>query len=98
MKINFAARVDIGPKETNDDRVLVGGEILDEMMYAGSTEIPAVAAVCDGCGGYAGGGIAAQTVLEFLSFEESDTLADITYLAQVLDHCQQMVIAMCVAT
>ena len=91
MKINFAARVDIGPKETNDDRVLVGGEILDEMMYAGATEIPAVAAVCDGCGGYAGGGIAAQTVLEFLSFEESDTLADITYLAQVLDHCHQMV-------
>lgn len=91
MKIDFAACVDIGPKETNDDRTLVAGQILDMMSHGGTTDIPAVIAVCDGCGGYAGGGIAAQTVLEFLSFEDTATLADVNYLTQVLDNCQQMV-------
>ena len=91
MKIDFTACVDIGPKETNDDRTLVAGQILDMMSHNGSTDIPTVIAVCDGCGGYAGGGIAAQTVLEFLSFEDPSTLADVNYLTQVLDNCQQMV-------
>lgn len=91
MKIDFAARVAIGPKETNDDRTLVSGQILDMLSHSGTTDIPAVVAVCDGCGGYDGGGIAAQTVLEFLSFEDPDTLSDVNYLAQVLSNCQQMV-------
>lgn len=91
MKIDFAARVDIGPKETNDDRILVSGQILDMVSHSGTTEVPFVMAVCDGCGGYAGGGIAAETVLEFLSFEEPDTLSDVNYLAEVLRNCEQVV-------
>lgn len=92
MKLEFAARVEIGPKETNDDRVLVSGQVLDMCSTEGSVDTPTVMAVCDGCGGYAGGGIAAQTVLEFLSFEVPEALSDGKYLADVLANCEQMVI------
>ena len=91
MKIDFAARVDIGTKETNDDRVLIDGHILDMNSYSGTVNLPSIAIVCDGCGGYKGGGIAAHTVLEFMSFEEAGSLADTTYLSKVLDNCQRVV-------
>ena len=42
MKIDFAARVEIGPKETNDDRLLVAGQILDMVPLSGSIEIPSM--------------------------------------------------------
>lgn len=92
MTINFAARVDKGPRETNDDRVLVAGRILDMTKDSGAFTFPALAAVCDGCGGYAGGGIAAHTVLEFLSFEDPKTLADTAYLESVLENCRCVVL------
>ena len=91
MKIDFAAKVDIGTKETNDDRVLIDGKVLDMSALSGTVDIPSVVAVCDGCGGYLGGNIAAQTVLELLSDEEPGALSDSTYLAQVLDNCQRAV-------
>ena len=91
MKVDFAARVDIGTKETNDDRVLIGGNILDMSAYSGTSDLPIVAAVCDGCGGYMGGGIAAQTVLEFLSFEQAGDLSDLNYLSEVLANCEREV-------
>ncbi len=91
MAIDFAARVEKGPRETNDDRVLVAGHILDMSDAAGELSLPALVAVCDGCGGYAGGGIAAQTVLEFLSFEDPQALADTAYLTQVLENCRRVV-------
>ena len=87
MKIDFAARVEIGIKETNDDRVLVDGNILDQCCLEGTVEMPAVVAVCDGCGGYYGGNIAAQTVLEILSKEEPLALIDPNYLSQTLNKC-----------
>lgn len=92
MQVDFAAEVNIGPKETNDDRVLVGSQILDEESLAGSVTLPAIAAVCDGCGGYAGGNIAAQTVLELLSSEDVSALADVNCLSQALLNCQQAVL------
>lgn len=91
MKIDYAARVEIGTKETNDDRILIDGQILDMTSCAGKLKLPTIAAVCDGCGGYDGGGIAAQTVLEFLSYEMPESLEDTNYLAQVLDNCTQAV-------
>lgn len=91
MKIDFAARVDIGTKESNDDRLLIDGNILDMTAHSGTIGLPSIAVVCDGCGGYMGGGIAAQTVLEFMSYEEAGSLADTSYLSQVLDNCQRMV-------
>lgn len=91
MKIDFAARVDIGPKATNDDRVLVSGQILDMNFHSGTFETPAVAAVCDGCGGYAGGGIAAQTVLEVLSSETAESLTDVNCLSKILASCKNAV-------
>lgn len=91
MKIDFAARVDIGTKETNDDRTLVDGQILDMLSRNGTVDSPSLAVICDGCGGYAGGGFAAQTVLEFLSYEDPSALSDINYLSQVLDNCQSII-------
>ncbi len=91
MKFDFAAKVVIGTKPTNDDRLLIAGEILNESELSGSLDLPAVVAVCDGCGGYAGGGIAASTVLELLSYEKPDELADTDYLAAVLNNCKQAV-------
>ena len=91
MTIDFAARADIGARETNDDRVLIDGRILDMASHSGSLELPAVAVVCDGCGGYFGGGIAAHTVLELLSYEEAGSLADTGHLSQALENCQRMV-------
>lgn len=89
--IQYAARVDIGRKETNDDRVLIDRQILDMTACGGVLFLPAVVAVCDGCGGYDGGGIAAQTVLETLLPEEPEALRDTGYLAQVLEECKKAV-------
>ena len=91
MRIDYAARVDIGPKESNDDRVLVEGKILQDGCHSGSIATPAIVTVCDGCGGYAGGGIAAETVLEYLSYEEPKDLRDVNYLAQVLQNCENVI-------
>lgn len=91
MRIDYAARVEIGTKETNDDRVLIDGQLLDMASGAGELTLPAVAVVCDGCGGYDGGGIAAETVLELLSYEAPGDLEDTGYLARVLDNCTQAV-------
>lgn len=91
MRIDYAARVEMGPKETNDDRVLIDGQILDMTSKDGEMPLPTIAVVCDGCGGYDGGGIAAQTVLEFLSNETPESLGDTNYLTQALDNCTQAV-------
>ena len=91
MRIDYAARVEIGTKETNDDRALIDGQILNMTSKDGALTLPAIAVVCDGCGGYDGGGIAAQTVLEFLSHETPESLRDTNYLTQVLDNCTQAV-------
>lgn len=91
MEIDYAARVEIGTKETNDDRALIDGKILDMFAAKGEIEVPSVAAVCDGCGGYDGGGIAAQTVLEVLSQEAPEAFEDAQCLAQVMERCTQAV-------
>lgn len=91
MRIDFAARVDIGVRESNDDRALVGGRILDMASQSGTLELPAIAVVCDGCGGYMGGGTAAQTVLERLAEEEPGSLADPDRLAETLEDCRRRV-------
>lgn len=91
MVIEFAGRVDIGPRESNDDRVLVGNQILNMTSHAGVCETPAIAVVCDGCGGYAGGGIASQTVLETLGSYPITELMDENNLAQALEECRKRV-------
>ena len=91
MKIEYAAKVDIGTKETNDDRVLIDGTIINMSSQNGSIDIPGIAVVCDGCGGYLGGNIAAQSVLEVISDENVSLLSDISYLSKVLNNCEAAV-------
>lgn len=92
MMIDYAARVEIGKRETNDDRILIGGQILDMTSNDGALMLPTIAAACDGCGGYSGGGIAAQTVLDVLSCEKPDAMSNTSYLVQALDNCTQAVL------
>lgn len=91
MQIEFAARTEKGRRESNDDRALVSGQILDGRKHAGFCELPALAAVCDGCGGYRGGGLAAELVLELLASHPADALRDSGYLARVLQDARHSV-------
>lgn len=91
MKINYSVKVDIGRKESNDDRALISNNIVNMAIDSGIIEIPGLAVVCDGCGGYAGGDIAAQTVLETIKDESIDELLDENYLASVLRKCKENV-------
>lgn len=91
MKLDFACCVDIGIRETNDDRALILGRVFDREAGGGETDAPAVAVVCDGCGGYYGGGIAAQTVLEVINQALPETLADAQALSQVLESAREAV-------
>ena len=77
MKLDIACRVDIGVRESNDDRALVHGRILNMEACGGESNLPAAAIVCDGCGGYAGGGVAAETVLSVLGEMTPEDLAKI---------------------
>lgn len=43
MRIDYAARVEIGTKETNDDRVLIDGQILDMTSKDGELTLPTIA-------------------------------------------------------
>lgn len=91
MKLELACRVDIGIRESNDDRAMIHGQILNMEVASAEAEAPAVAVVCDGCGGYDGGGVAAQTVLETLAQALPETLADPRRLAQVLTAAKEAV-------
>lgn len=93
MKIEYAVRVDIGIKETNDDMALAGGCIHDSGLESGSCETPCVAVLCDGCGGYAGGAIAARTVLETIRDAEEKSLGETSYLEETLQKCKDAVYA-----
>ena len=93
MKLEFACRVDIGIRESNDDRALIPGRIANMESCSCEGETPAAAVVCDGCGGYAGGGVAAQKVLSVLERADPETLADPEGLAAALEEARQEVYA-----
>lgn len=75
MKIKIAARVDKGARPYNDDRAMIGDEIVYSGLDETTVRTPALAVVCDGCGGYQGGGVAAETALAVLR-REKETLLD----------------------
>ncbi len=86
MNLEIAVVVDIGTTyEKNDDRVLTGTVIYDQSKGAQTLQLPVMAAVCDGVGGYAGGGYAAELVLSELAGHSTGELADADKLACVLD-------------
>lgn len=91
MKIEFACRVEQGVRDYNDDRALILDQILDGGSYHGEGRLPSVAVVCDGCGGYAGGGLAADVVLSTLTQALPETLADPERLAEVLEAARRAV-------
>ncbi len=85
MTLDYAGYVTIGIRETNDDRALILGAILDQTCFHGRQEGPGLMVVCDGCGGYAGGGIAAQAVLEILQCAGTAFLTDEPAVAEALE-------------
>ena len=84
-KLDIACRVDIGVRDSNDDRALIHGRILNMEGFGAEAELPAAAIVCDGCGGYAGGGIAAETVLSVLRELPVEALSDPEELQAALE-------------
>ena len=91
VSISAAARVERGVRSINDDRALVLDTVLNESNVCGECETPAVAAVCDGCGGYYGGGTAATIVLETLKSIPAERICDEATLVQALDECRRRV-------
>lgn len=91
MKIDFACRVEQGARKYNDDRALILSRIVDRSSFWGEGGVPALAVVCDGCGGYAGGGVAAEAVLSVLAQALPETLADPERLAEVLEAARRAV-------
>ncbi len=91
MKIDFAVRVDKGPKLSNDDRALAGGVIYENGTYSGTVEAPTLFTVCDGCGGYDGGYLAAETVLRTLASASASELSDEAKLKERLEECKARV-------
>ena len=92
MKIDYAVKVDFGINEYNDDRILVNGELIDNGTSEGIADVPFVAVVCDGCGGYKGGYLAAETVLKRLSQKKAEALTDVSALTLALADCNLEVI------
>lgn len=91
MKLEVACKVAQGVRDSNDDRALLMGRILDRESYSEEADTPLTAVVCDGCGGYAGGGIAAEAVLSALSQALPETLADLAGLAEALEAARRAV-------
>ncbi len=91
LKLSVAARVEKGIRKSNDDRALVLDAIVNENIISGEGETPMIAAVCDGCGGYFGGGTAAETVLQTLSSIPPERICDELKLSQALEECRQRV-------
>ena len=92
MIIEYAAKVDIGRNTANDDRLLVHDLVLDSGTSYGSVEAPNAIAVCDGCGGYIGGGYAAELVLKTLASENKTDLLNEDSLRKSIDKCQNKLI------
>ena len=93
MKIQVATIVDIGTTLLhNDDRALVGTELYNESRSICEITFPFVAAVCDGVGGYSGGGYAAELALKELRNHDSHHLHDPNYLAEVLQNANTTIL------
>lgn len=84
MTLEYACKVDPGVRPENDDRACVAGHLVEEGTVSGSAGSPLVAVVCDGCGGYSGGGFAARTVLEVLAQTDPVILGEPEILKDVL--------------
>jgi len=91
MELELACRVAKGPRETNDDRALVLQKICNNEEAFATAELPVAAVVCDGCGGYDGGGIAAATVLETLREKTPEELLDPAVLTQSLEQAESRI-------
>ena len=91
MKLEFACHVAQGIRPYNDDRCLILGRVFAEDAVTGETDTPILAAVCDGCGGYAGGGTAAEIILQTLNTFPAEDLADPAKLSRALEEANRAV-------
>ena len=81
MKMKIGLVVDIGVvSDHNDDRILAGKCIYNNEEAMIEENIPCLVAVCDGVGGYGGGGIAAELALKELQNYSPDELEKLSNL------------------
>ncbi len=67
VSIKAAGISEKGKRESNQDRFLISGTIYDDECPFLELELPALIAVSDGVGGFAGGDMAAEVILKSLS-------------------------------
>lgn len=92
MKIELAGRTDQGPRPYNDDRILLLDEILNGTGDFCESDLPVTAALCDGCGGYAGGGTAAELVLSSIRSRRDEMInGDCDEILRVLQTAEDAV-------
>ena len=86
VQIRTATVVDIGTTmESNDDRALVRTTIYNEAAGVQENQVPLLVAVCDGVGGYSGGGYAANLALTQLIQYDVESFGKASYLQCVLN-------------
>ena len=91
MAIEYGWCVDGGRRSANDDRVSVDGMLISGGTGGGAGDFPVLAAVCDGCGGYAGGGTAAELVLQTLAQFRAEALLEPAALAAALEKANRAI-------
>ncbi len=89
--IEYACRVEPGIRESNDDRAFINGSLVRDGMVSGSTRLPVFAAVCDGCGGYSGGGRAADLTLQTFQGNSAEDYIDPEVLSQAMMKCEDRI-------
>lgn len=91
--VKIAALTGIGSvREKNDDRVTDGTRIYGDGLHSCVKSEPVMLAVCDGVGGYLGGNVAAETVLDTLNLISPEQLENISTLAKQLDQANEEIL------
>ena len=81
-------------REKNDDRVTDGTLTYGDGLHSCVKSEPVMLAVCDGVGGYLGGNVAAETVLDTLNLISPEQLENISALAEQLDQANEEILRM----
>ena len=81
-------------REKNDDRVTDGTLTYGDGLHSCVKSEPVMLAVCDGVGGYLGGNVAAETVLDTLNLISPEQLENISALSEQLDQANEEILRM----
>lgn len=88
MEFGYAGYSSRGQRPNNDDRLLLNRMVVDS-SDSGTCTMPTIFAVCDGCGGYSGGDVAAEMVLTHLSKADYTRMSDESVIQEEFDYIEK---------